>query len=299
MKSARQLERSMTTALIYTRVSSDDQAREGMSLDAQLADCRRYAAERGWLLSAEYEYQDVLKGTRDDRPRYQAVLTDARQLRAGGRSVAVVVAALDRFGRRLLERVRSREELKDLGVPTHSVREGGEVSDIVANVLAAVAQEEVRRLGERVGVVRSHLGSNGWKLPGRAPWGYRWRPATAEERAQGAPASVLELDPITGSYAREMFQRVADGESVRRVALWIAGLPSAVRSGRNLRYANIRAALSSPAYVSRLEVHPSRTYSVGPWGVGPRWSMTRRFSTCRSRLRAMRSGQSKPPGSTF
>ena len=196
--------RGITTALIYTRVSSEDQRREGMSLDAQLADCRRYAAERGWLLSAEYEYQDVLKGTRDDRPRYQAVLTDARQLRAGGRSVAVVVAALDRFGRRLLERVRSREELKDLGVPTHSVREGGEVSDIVANVLAAVAQEEVRRLGERVGVVRSYLASNGWKLPGRAPWGYRWRPATAEERARGAPASVLEFDPVTGSYARNV-----------------------------------------------------------------------------------------------
>ena len=50
----------------------------------------------------------------------------------------------------------------------------------------------------------------------------------------------------------------ADGESVRRVGLWIAGLPSAARSGRNLRYANIRAALSSPAYVSRLAVTAER-----------------------------------------
>jgi site-specific DNA recombinase len=123
-------EQGIVSALIYTRVSSDEQARESMSLEAQLADCRRYAAMQGWVLGSEY--QDVLKGTRDDRPAYQALLSDVRRLRANGRAAAVVVAALDRFGRAILERVRSREELKLLGVPTHSVREGGEVSDIVA-----------------------------------------------------------------------------------------------------------------------------------------------------------------------
>src|SRR3954470_11395487 len=101
---------SITTALIYTRVSSDEQAREGVSLDAQLRECRQYAARLGWLLGAEY--QDVMSGTRDDRPQYQALLSDARGLRAEGHAAVVVVAALDRFGRKLLERVRCREELK-------------------------------------------------------------------------------------------------------------------------------------------------------------------------------------------
>src|SRR5918997_5521905 len=94
----------VTTALIYTRVSSDEQAREGLSLDAQLTACRRYAAERGWVLGDEY--QDVLRGTRDDRPRYQALLAEVRRLRGDGRLAVVTVARLDRFGRRVLERVR-------------------------------------------------------------------------------------------------------------------------------------------------------------------------------------------------
>src|SRR5829696_7162383 len=51
---------SLTTALIYTRVSSEEQAREGVTLDAQLAECRRYAAQHGWLLGGEY--QDVMSG---------------------------------------------------------------------------------------------------------------------------------------------------------------------------------------------------------------------------------------------
>src|SRR3954449_8076802 len=139
----------IVTAFIYSRVSSDEQAREGISLDAQLRESRQYVARHlGWVLGREF--QDILSGTRDDRPNYQALLLDVRQRRTAGDAVAVVVMRLDRFGRRVLERVRCREELKGLGVPTHSVREGGEVSDLVANILASVAQDEVERLGQRV-----------------------------------------------------------------------------------------------------------------------------------------------------
>jgi site-specific DNA recombinase len=161
----------MKTALIYTRVSSEEQAREGVSLDAQLTECRRYSAQHGWILGSEF--QDVLSGKRDDRPAYQALLTEVRRLRAEGQSVVVMVFRLDRLGRRILERVRCREELKALGVPVHSVREGGEVSDLVANILASVAEEETRALGERVSASIQHITAQGWYCPGRPPWGYR------------------------------------------------------------------------------------------------------------------------------
>ena len=171
---------TLTTALIYTRVSSEEQAHEGLSLDTQLAECRRYAAQQGWVLGSEY--QDVMSGRRDDRPQYQALLGDVRHLRATGQTVSVVVAALDRLGRKLLERVRCREELKSLGVSVHAVREGGEVSDLVANILASVAEEEVRRLGERVSAAWQHITSQGWHKVGNCPWGYRWRQPTDAER---------------------------------------------------------------------------------------------------------------------
>src|SRR5215216_8060572 len=169
---------SVTTALIYTRVSSEEQARDGVSLDAQLTECRRYAAQHGWMLGLEF--QDVLSGKRDDRPAYLALLAEVRQLRAEGQPVVVVVFRLDRLGRRILERVRCREELKGLGVPVHSVREGGEVSDLVANILASVAEEESQRLGVRVREIRAHTRANGWKFPGRPAWGYLLRDATED-----------------------------------------------------------------------------------------------------------------------
>jgi DNA invertase Pin-like site-specific DNA recombinase len=244
----------LATAIIYTRVSKEEQARDGVSLAAQVATCRRYAAERGWLLGPEF--QDVLSGRRDDRPAYQELLTEARRMRAEGRPAVVVVMRLDRLGRRLLERVRCREELASLGVPVHSVREGGEVSDLAANILAAVAEEEVRVLGERVSAARAHIAGGGWYLPGRAPWGYRWRDATPAERAQGAPKSVLEADPETAPFVIEAFARAAAGASVRAVHRWVVGLPEAARGGRGMTYQAVRQILASPVYAGRPPAQP-------------------------------------------
>lgn len=240
---------AIPTALIYTRVSSEDQSKDGMSLPAQLANCRRYVANHG--ASIGNEYQDVMKGTRDDRPQYQEMLSEVRRLRQSKQQVMVVVAALDRFGRTLLESIRSREEFKSLGVSVHSVRDGGELSDLVANVLTSVAQEEVRRLSERVSTVREHARAIGWYAPGRVPWGYRFREASDQERREGSPKSVLEIDHTAAPYVVEAWRRVASGESVRRVASWVASLPSEILGGRNLDYSSIRRMFDSPTYIAR------------------------------------------------
>ena len=137
-----------TTALIYSRVSSDEQEDEGVSLPAQVSECRRYVGRQGWVFGDEM--QDVETGRRDDRPDYQRLLLTVRGLALQGTRPTVVVASLDRLGRNIAERVRAYEELKRLGAPIHSVREGGIVSEFTYNILAAVAQEESRKLGERV-----------------------------------------------------------------------------------------------------------------------------------------------------
>src|SRR5258708_27450191 len=89
--------RDVPSALLYMRVSSDDQAREGTSLDAQLSECRRYVLAHQWPIDGEFT--DVMSGTRDDRPQYQALLSRVRQLRAQKVAVVVGVPALDPFGR--------------------------------------------------------------------------------------------------------------------------------------------------------------------------------------------------------
>jgi DNA invertase Pin-like site-specific DNA recombinase len=266
--------------LIYTRVSSDEQAREGLSLPAQLQACRRYAADRGWLIAGEY--RDVLSGKRDDRAQYQALLKEAKRLADEGQRVAVVVMRLDRLGRKLSERIASREAFKKAGIQTHSVREGGEVNDMMANMLAVMAEEEVERLAERIQDTRDMNVENGWHTPGRAPWGYRWRSATEEERRQGAPKVVLEEDQMTAPYVRSLFERAADGGTIYALASWVAHLPDEAKGytertrrnddgttvkivePRNLSSSAIRRALSAPVYIAQFHTDEEHQGS-------PRW----------------------------
>ena len=239
------------TALLYSRVSSDEQADEGVSLAAQVSECRRYAKRQGWRFGDEM--QDILTGRRDDRPGYQRLLLTVRGLALEGKPAAVVVASLDRLGRNVAERVRAYEELKRLGVPIHSAREGGIVSEFTYNILAAVAQEESRKLGERVRGSNKHFVEKGWRRVGRVAWGYRWRDATPQERAESAPLRVLELHPDEAPAVREAWARLATGASMQSVARWAAELPDAARGGRNLAFAAIRKLFLSPVYVARFD----------------------------------------------
>lgn len=236
-------------ALIYTRVSSEEQEREGVSLAAQVRTCRRYCADKGWGIEAEH--QDVLSGTRDDRPGYQRLLAQVRELRAEGRSAVVVVSWLHRLGRKVAESVRCREEFKKLGVPIHSTHEGGEVDDLRANIMSSVAQYEVQQLGERVSAALHHIQENGWYKIGPMPWGYTSRAATEGERKLGSPMTVVLLDDVTAPYAREAFTRAVGGQSVHSVAQWAAKLPEDARGGKALTYATIAKLLRSPTYIAR------------------------------------------------
>jgi len=238
-----------TAALLYRRVSSAHQAQEGLSLDTQQGALREYAAGKGFVIHREYE--DVLSGKRDDRPAYQAMLADARRLRAEGAPVVIVVLWLDRLGRRMKEAVWVRDELKLLGVAVHSVREGGEVDDLRANIMASVAEHEVQRLSERVSDNVQRVKHNGWPGTSRTPWGYRWRPTDDAERKAGAMRSTLDRHEAEAPYVVEAFARAASGETVHAVARWASGLPGEARGGRTLSFPTVLRLLKSPTYISR------------------------------------------------
>ena len=238
-------------ALGYGRVSSDEQAL-GLSLDAQRADRLRYIQRQGWVPYRDFE--DVMTGRRDDRPDYMEMLDTARRLSEEGKAVAIVVSDLDRLGRKLSEQIRARDEMRDLGVSTHFVREGGELDDLTADVLGAVAANESRKLSTRVKNVRRNVRTGGWHTPGHAAWGYLWRDATAEERARGAPSKVYDVDPERAPLARAALEAVADGTlTPRGAAVWVGGLTDEQRGGRAMSFFGVKLMLRAPVYVSRHE----------------------------------------------
>lgn len=88
---------AMKQYVIYTRVSTEDQGRSGLGLEAQRRDIDIFLAnfsEEPWEVIGEY--QDVLSGKDDDRPQLAAALKKARETGA-----ELLIAKLDRLSRKV------------------------------------------------------------------------------------------------------------------------------------------------------------------------------------------------------
>jgi site-specific DNA recombinase len=102
---------------LYARVSREEQA-EGYSLDEQLDAMRRFCAEQGWAVVAEYVEPGFTART-DDRPVFREVLKDGH---AGSFDV-LVTHKLDRAFRSLLDQLQRLAQLTEWEVTYVSVVE--------------------------------------------------------------------------------------------------------------------------------------------------------------------------------
>jgi DNA invertase Pin-like site-specific DNA recombinase len=135
------------TVVGYVRVSTEEQGANGAGLDAQKAEIRSECERRGWkLLRVE---EDVLSARTMRRPGLQAALESCRSGEASG----LVVAKLDRLSRSIIDFATLLEEARRLGFNVAALDLGLDLStpqgELVANVIASVAQWERRIIGER------------------------------------------------------------------------------------------------------------------------------------------------------
>jgi DNA invertase Pin-like site-specific DNA recombinase len=150
----------MTKAIIYLRVSTDEQGDSGLGLEAQERECRLAAASKG--LEVVEVVREVASGKNlSGRPLLQATL---EQLRSN--EVDVLLAAkLDRVSRDTLDLLslvkRSEFEgwaLVILDCDTDTRTSAGRLQ---ASIMASFAEFERRRIGERTKAAMSVAKSRG------------------------------------------------------------------------------------------------------------------------------------------
>jgi len=249
-------------AYAYKRVSSDDQEKDGMSLPVQdkelLAEIARHET---WTFGGSF--QDVQTGTNPTRADYQRMLAAARAATAAGKRVVITVVRQNRLGRDGEEALRAWKEFDRLDAQLWATRDGGHLADpLMYGVRAILAEHDVRQISENVKGTFAEIRANGWLKPGRPRWGYRWEPATTEQRQlQGSPMVVPVPHPIEAEYVRELFLRRARGETIRALSTWVRSLPVAARgevrrhngsmSPRELSVSAVKDVLDSPVYIAR------------------------------------------------
>lgn len=204
---------TMTTAttprlLGYVRVSTDEQALEGVSLDAQRHRLGLYAELQGAQLVDVLGDEGISGKRADNRPALQEAL---RRLKAG-EADGLVVLKLDRLSRS----TRDVLELVDLsgrqGWALHSISEkldtGSAAGRFVLTILAGLAQMEREQISERTTFALAHMRANGLKTGGDLPFGFR----LAED------GRSLEQHPEEQEVVACVRELVAEGQSMRKVA---------------------------------------------------------------------------------
>src|SRR6266568_1717315 len=189
---------------IYTRVSTEDQAKEGFSLDAQRERLQAYCLARDWAVAATY-IDDGHSGRNTKRPAYQRMMAER------DRWDALLVIKMDRIHRNARNFMEMMDDLlewhKDFVSATESLDTSTAMGRFVMDIIQRIAQLESEQIGERVYMGMSQKAKTGPGILGfHAPLGY------------DLVESHLTPNEHDAVVVREIFDRCVGGQTLEEIA---------------------------------------------------------------------------------
>ena len=159
-------------AALYARVSTEDQAKEGFSIAAQVKRLNAYCKARGWIVAGEY-IDEGHSGRSIERPAYRRMMAEIDKWDV------LVVLKMDRIHRNSINFTFMMNALKDAGKEFNSMQESFDTTTamgrFVMDIIQRIAQLESEQTGERVKVGMTQKAKKGKGLLGfPAPYGYAW-----------------------------------------------------------------------------------------------------------------------------
>lgn len=227
---------------IYTRVSTEDQAREGTSLEVQQECLLDYAHKNSHKVYKIY-CEDGISGYILERPELTRLLNDAKCKKFD----MVLVHKIDRFSRNLRNLLNLVDELEKCDVKVNSVTELYDTSTSAGKMmfqqLGSFAEFERNRIKERVfpGMVKGVKNGN-WQGSKFAPMGYQYDKAK----------KLLIVVPREAEIVKLIYELYLSGFSTTKITqhLFRNGLKS--RSGDFLYTKYVRDILRNPIYTGKI-----------------------------------------------
>lgn len=201
----------MNKAIIYTRVSTDEQARNGISLDDQEARCKKYADLYDLMVVGVVRDEGYSAGTLK-RPGIDTI----RHHLAEGVIDSVIIVRLDRLTRNVKDLWDMIEEFNQADVQLHGVDDRIDTASAAGrfflNSMAGAAQFERDLTSERITSSLDHIRNTLGYHVGNAPYGWQLVP-------HEGPGSLL-MPTISGIRTiKDARLRQDEGHSLRRIAI--------------------------------------------------------------------------------
>ena len=158
---------------IYCRVSTEEQAREGLSLVAQEERCSNYVTAKGWEIARIY-FDKGKSAKTLKRKGLQEMIQDA----VNKKIELILVHKIDRLSRNLKDLLSIFEGLQDHNIKFSSVTEPVDTSTAIGEaffqIIGVFAQLERGMIKERVESIFKKKIKDG-ECVSRAPYGYEYK----------------------------------------------------------------------------------------------------------------------------
>ena len=223
---------------IYTRVSTEDQAKEGFSLDAQRERLEAFCKARDWEIAATY-VDDGHSGRDVRRPAYQRMMAEREKWDT------ILVIKMDRIhrnSRHFMEMMESLGEWeKDFVSATESLDTTTAMGRFVMDIIQRIAQLESEQIGERVYMGMSQKAKVGPGVLGfPAPLGYDLQEGQLRVNAKEAPI------------VREIFAMSLAGKTMEEIGQVLNARHILTKTGRGWAPIKVYRILHNPLYAGYL-----------------------------------------------
>lgn len=249
----------MKNAAVYIRVSTEDQAREGYSLDAQLKAIKKYAQNNNMIIEPEFIFKDEgISGRKaEKRPAFMDMIKQAKS--KPKKFDVILVHKFDRFSRNREDSIVYKSMLKkEYGINVISISEpldpDDKMSVIMEAFLEAMAEYYSLNLSSEVKKGQLEKHSKG-ELQARPSFGYC------------VENNKLVINKKEAQIVKLIFEQFAyENKSMMNIARNINNLGIKTKNGNKFENRSIYFILNNPVYIGKLTYTPGKrkTYTYDP-----------------------------------
>lgn len=241
---------------IYVRVSTEEQAEQGYSIDAQLDTLRNYCKLYGKEIHEEYVDAGISGTSIEGRFALQRLLKDAEK----NLFHEVLVWKISRLARNSLELLTTIEQFKRLNIFFRSFTENFETETptgkLTLQMMSAIGEFERNTIVENVKMGMKQRAKTG-RHNGKLPLGYQ---AIAEPSDPSERSNVVFVEAEV-IIIRKIFELYAAGRGLKSIANELNHTGYKTKTGNTFSTTAIKEILNNPFYNGKIRYNRYENWS--------------------------------------
>ncbi|CAM4219692.1 recombinase family protein [Paenibacillus alkaliterrae] len=243
---------------IYVRVSTEEQAEHGYSIDAQLETLRTYCRMYEMTVFKEYADRGVSGKSIEKRFELQQMIRDAK----AGMIDLVLVWKFNRLARNTIDLLQIVEELRKYNVEFRSFSENFDTSSAMGkfalSMLGSVGELERNTIVENVKMGLKYRAKTG-KHNGKVPLGY----TIVDLGSAGAHKrkTVIEIVPEEAAVVKRIFEMFSNGHGYRSIANQLNHDGYKTKMNRPFSICSVKDILDNPFYTGKIRYNRYECWS--------------------------------------